>query len=75
MDAALAVLGSWCWRLGWELLLYGIGWAVLRLISLGRYPRQRAQAQGVDYFWEAQCTSLVGLCTVALGLLAWAHFG
>lgn len=75
MDAALAVLGAWCWRLGWELLLYGIGWVMLRLLTLGRYPRQRALAPAVADFWDGQCVSLMGLCTVVAGLLAWLHYG
>lgn len=79
MDFVLHLLGSvssFLLRLlGFQLLFFWPGWLVLRLLTLGRYPRFLGPRRNATAYEDVELVSCIGLLTVVLALVWWAHSG
>ncbi|AGW92641.1 hypothetical protein N234_21685 [Ralstonia pickettii DTP0602] len=56
-----------------EAIFHGIGWAVLRVVTLGRYP-QRARDVN-EWLSEADLIALVGVVAVVAVVVAFLWWG
>lgn len=61
------------WSLGVELIGWSIGWVVLRVLTLGRYPVEPLDAQEQASEGWAACVELLGL--LVLGAVIWCLVG
>ncbi len=60
------------WWLGWDVCVqtvgWSIGWSVLRLLTLGRYPAQRFRGLDDASAGTVVAVDIVGLVVLALGI-------
>ncbi|WP_291587016.1 hypothetical protein [Comamonas sp. UBA7528] len=79
MDIVLHLLGSvssFLLRLlGFQLLFFWPGWLVLRLLTLGCYPRFLGPRCNAWAYEDVELVSCIGLVAVLLALALWAHYG
>lgn len=68
MDTLVGVVG-WVFRsLLFEAVFYGIGWAVLKVVTLGRHPEPARDIN--EWFVHTDVIALVGVLTVVLVVVA-----
>lgn len=74
LDGFVSLFGWLCRTLVVELLvytiLYGIGWVILKIITLGRYPQRPRGGKG---WLDVELVALVGLLGVVFAVVAFVR--